>query len=208
MELLRKHTLLLVEGKDEKQICELLLFKINPEYINTIDVQSTDGGDDLLAEAQAIDIQSGFKTLKTLAIVCDAEETPQDTVQRWANFKAQFEVQHPSKECLYLVLPTEHQTGAIDSVFINSLDVKTNQLAACALNFAACVGAQGAQTTQARRDKLALTSYINAHTKNPYSRVGMAISQDAKTLFDFEHSSFATLRVFLSNLIPKTVPTL
>jgi hypothetical protein len=201
MNQLRTHTLLLVEGKDEKHICELFLSKMQPDFAQFIDVQSADGGDDVWAQANALNIQSGFKAIRILAIICDAEETPQSTATRWTLFKTNFEAQYLGKTCDFLILPSEEQAGAIDSVFLNSLDRASNPLAACALDFAACVGVQGSQTTQARRDKLALTSYINANTKNPYSRVGVAVKQGAKDLFEFDHPSFAPLTIFLQKLL-------
>lgn len=202
MERITRPTLLLVEGEDEKTICELLLKKIDSDFASKLHVISATGGDDLLSKAQALDVIPGFQMLNNLAILCDAEENPQKTTKQWADFKSAFEAQFPNKKCYFLVLPSEQQAGAIDSVFINSLDTATNPIAACALAFAACVGAQGAQTTQARRDKLALTSYINANTKNPYSRVGVAVSQGAKGLFNFDDDCFASLTNFLKTLMP------
>jgi hypothetical protein len=201
MDKLSSPVLLLVEGEDEKIICELLLRRIAPNFSLNLDLKAASGGSDLLSKAQALDVLPGFQNLTQLAIICDAEEIPQKTAKQWSAFKATFETQYPNKKCNILILPSEEQAGAIDSVFLNSLDPANNPVAACALDFAACVGAQGSQTTQARRDKLALTSYINAHTKNPYSRVGFAVTQGAKDLFDFDHPSFAPLTNFLKKLL-------
>jgi hypothetical protein len=201
MDAINAPVLLLVEGRDEKEICEILLHKIDPLFAQKIDVQHADGGASLLASANTVDVLSGFSQLKTMAIVVDAEESPNKTNSTWTQFKNTFQKNYPICGCEILVLPSAEESGALETLFLKSLDTEKNSIARCAIDFVACVGELGAQSTQARKDKLALVSYINAHTKNPYSRVGVAIQQDASKLFDFDHPSFQPLTEFLKAVL-------
>jgi hypothetical protein len=79
--------------------------------------------------------------------------------------------------------------------------VADNAVARCAIDFSNCVNGKGKITTTARKDKLALVSYINAHSTNPYSRVAIALEQQASDLFDFDRDSFKALTAFLKNLL-------
>jgi hypothetical protein len=194
--------LLLVEGKDEKDICEILLESIDPNFEQRIDLQHANGGSDLLTSATAIEVLSGFSQLKSIAILVDAEDSPLETSKKWSSFRDDFLRRYPTRQCQILVLPSSQEKGSLETVFLKSLDQATNVIAGCAMGFVSCVGEHGSLSTQARKDKLALVSYINAQTKNPYSRVGLAVKQDSsKKLFDFSHSSFKPLNDFLKILL-------
>jgi hypothetical protein len=201
MDSITAKTLLLVEGKDDLSIASLLLQKMDADYATKIDIQSKDGGRDLLKAAKAIATVSGFDRLISFAVLVDAEEDAAKTQTTWTAFQAQFHVDHPSVAFEFLVLPSSHEAGALDSVFLRSLDIAENNVARCAIDFSNCVNGQGKITTVARKDKLALMSYINAHSTNPYSRVAKALEQQASGLFDFNHVGFKPLTEFLSKLL-------
>ena len=192
---------LLVEGKDEKAICELLLKNFDADFAKKIEIRNAEGGSDLRAAAEGVDVVSGFAKLERLVVLVDAEEKPEQTFEYWQMFQQQFESMHPTKKFDFLVLPSNTEKGSLDTVFLRSLDVTKDSVAQCALDFVDCVGTNGALSTQARRDKVALVSYINANSKNPYSRLGVALAQTGRNLFDFEHDSFLSLVQLLKRLL-------
>ena len=201
MDAITAPTLLLVEGADEKAVATLLLKALNPDFERSIDIQHGDGNDDVFKLAGAIDIVDGFRQLKVFALIVDAEENPASTLKKCETIQASFNSQFPALNFQFLIQPSATQKGAIDSVFLQSLDTATNTTARCAIDFSACAYGNKGNTTQAKKDKLALVSYINANTKNPYSRIGVALSQDARNLFDLNHVAFSPLKSFLSGLL-------
>lgn len=192
---------LLVEGKDEKFLAELLLQMHDASFAEKVDIQNEGGGSKLLASAQAIDVVSGFNQLKRLAILVDAEEDRDATDAIWTKFRTDFLNQYPSRECDYLILPTNQSSGALESVFLQTLDTNTNPIAKCTTDFMTCVAGHDKQSTQAQKDKLALMTYINAEVKTPHSSLSVALLQRAKHLFDFKHEAFKPLTEFLQKLL-------
>lgn len=203
MDTISRSKLLLVEGQDEVDVCHLLLRNIDPNYAQQLDVQTgkDDKKKDLMKLASALDVATGFDQLQKLAILVDAEETPDLTYQKWQAFKEEFEATHEGKSCEVLILPSSTQKGSLESIFVAALQEGGDAIAQCASSFIQCVGDRGQLSTQARRDKAQLICYINANSSNPYSRIGVALSQQAKDLFDFEHPSFNTLKNFLQRLL-------
>jgi hypothetical protein len=198
--------LLLVEGADEKDICEFLLKKICSNYSDCITVEDAKGGDDLLKQVEGLDIRSGFTVLKTLAIICDAEEKPVTTAKRWRDFEQDFNNdKNKNKTCKVLILPSDTEEGAIERLFLDSLDFSENSkdfIAKCVEKFVTCVGKDSPHTTQAQCNKFKLITYINSKSKKPYTRIGIAIKDSKKDLFDFKHDSFKPLIKFLTALCP------
>lgn len=191
--------LLLVEGKDEKDIFSLLLDQIKPGWSAQIDIQSVDGKAGLLPGAQAIPVVSGFDRLKKLAVMVDADNDPDRTDTLWAIEKKRFTENHSPKEFHYLVLPGVQHKGALESVFLQSLD-ESDLHFKCVTDLMACLSGHAGAQTQAQKDKFALITYINTQVKTPYSRVGFAMTKDAKTLFDFKRPAFQRLVDFLKSL--------
>lgn len=70
----------------------------------------------------------------------------------------------------------------------------------CVKQLMVCLSGNTRHTTQSQKDKLALITYINASVKTPYARVGVALNQKARDLFDFKHAAFIPLVGFLESL--------
>lgn len=199
LDAITKKSLLLVEGPDDYGIVCHLLNEINPDWKQLIDVQHSEGASNLPKAAQAIQLVSGFDQVHQLAVLVDSDESPEKTDQIWSKQKTLFESNFPSKKFYYLVLPSSITQGALETIFLQSLETD-NKKFQCVINFMTCLSGQTPHTTQAQKDKLALISYINASVKTPYSRVGMALQQKAKNLFDFTHPAFKPLVDFLESL--------
>lgn len=191
--------LLLVEGPDDHAIVCYLLNGINPGWKQSIDVQHKGGASGLAQAARAIRLVTGFDQVRKLAVLVDADEAPEKTDQNWAEEKRLFLIDCPDRQMHYLVLPSSAAKGALESVFLQSLEPENINFQ-CVANFMACLSGHTRHTTQAQKDKLALISYINSSVKTPYSRVGIALGQGAKKLFDFTHPAFQPLVVFLESL--------
>lgn len=194
-----KRVLLLVEGPDDHAIVCYLLNGINPDWKQSIDVQHNGGASGLPKAARAIRLVSGFDQVRQLAVLVDADESPAKTDQVWSEEKRLFLIEYPDRKMDYLVLPSSAAKGALETVFLQSLG-QENINFQCVANFMACLSGHTRHTTQAQKDKLALISYINSCVKTPYSRVGVALGQGAKKLFDFTHPAFQPLVVFLESL--------
>jgi hypothetical protein len=190
---------LLVEGKDDRQIVCHLLDGINPDWKQCVDVQAKGGVNGLEPAVRAIAVVSGFDRVKKVAVLVDADERPEKTDETWAEEKRLFLAAHPDREMHYLVLPSSTDKGALETVFLRSLELE-NTNAQCVVKFMSCISGNTLHTTQAQKDKLELITYINTHVKTPFSRVGFAMANDAKNLFDFNHPAFQPLVVFLKSL--------
>ena len=192
-------SVLLVEGKDEIEICTLLLDAIKPGWTAWLDIQSTGGKPGLMPRARAISVVSSFDRLKKLAIIVDADDDPVETNALWASEKNDFDDKHSPKEFHYLVLPGLTQTGALEAVFLQSIPLDNASLL-CVKKFMDCISGHTLHTTQAQKDKLALMTYTNTHTRTPSGSVGFAMTKDAKNLFDFKNPAFKPLVDFLESL--------
>lgn len=199
LDAITKKVLLLVEGPDDHAIVCYLLNGINPDWKLSIDVQHNGGASGLPKAARAIRLVSGFDQVRKLAVLVDADESPEKTDQIWAEEKRLFLIDCPDRQMDYLVLPSSTAKGALETVFLHSLE-RENIKFQCVANFMECLSGHTRHTTQAQKDKLALISYINASVKTPYSRVGVALGQGAKDLFDFKNPAFEPLVNFLKSL--------
>ena len=192
-------SVLLVEGKDEIEICTLLLNAIKPGWKAWLDIQPMGGKAGLVLGARAIAVVSGFDRLKKLAVIVDADDDPLETTTVWASEKNDFDDKHLPKEFHYLVLPASEQKGALEAVFLQSIPLD-NASFQCVKNFMGCISDHTLHTTQAQKDKLALMTYTNTHTRTPSGSVGFAMTKDAKDLFDFKNPAFKPLVDFLESL--------
>ena len=192
-------SVLLVEGQDEIDICTLLLNEIKPDWTALLDIQATGGKPGLLPGARAISVVSGFDRLKKLAVIVDADEESDKTYALWASEKMVFSNKNSPKEFHFLVLPGLKQAGALETVFLQSLPLDNTSFQ-CVEKFMGCISGHTPHSTQAQKDKLALITYINTRVMAPYSRVGFAMTKDAKNLFDFKNPAFKPLVDFLESL--------
>ena len=191
---------LLVEGPDDQTVVSLLLSSIATHWRPLIDVQAVADGGGLEAGLGALATVSGFDRVKKVAVLVDADQSPEEAHQRWARHKTEFAVNHAGKQLSFCVLPSHTVKGALESLFLQSLNINDPGFT-CVQALVACLGDHSIHTTQAQKDKLALTTYINSRVKNPYSRIGVALKQDARALFDFKHPAFKPLVEFLEDLI-------
>jgi hypothetical protein len=159
-------TLLIVEGKDEEVITRLILEKIDPKFKEKIIIKEG-GGAAVLQLAQSSLKSSEFKNTTRLAILVDAEENREKTKSIWDKLITDFKAKKPGHEFCLLVLPTNETKGSIETVFLQSLDPNTNQVAQCAINFSACLSKHSVHSTKGQKDKLTLNSYINSNVKTP-----------------------------------------
>lgn len=194
-----KKTLLLVEGPDDHAIVCHLLNGVNSDWKRSIDVQHNGGASNLPKAVRAICLVSGFDQVRQLALLVDADEFPEKTNKIWSEEKRLFEENFPEKSFKYLILPSPTTQGALETIFLQSLEPENIKFK-CVNCFMECLSGHTNHTTQSQKDKLALISYINASVKTPYSRVGMALQQKAKSLFDFTHPTFQPLVHFLESL--------
>lgn len=190
---------LLVEGADDQQIVAALLDQLKPGWKSLIDIQAKAQNGGLVQGARALAVVSGFDRVKTVAVLVDADETPEKTNARWAAETQSFLQKHPALQMRYLVLPSADLKGALETVFLQSLSVE-NEKFQCVKQLMVCLSGITRHTTQSQKDKLALITYINACVKTPYARVGKALEQAARGLFDFKHPAFIPLVVFLESL--------
>ena len=191
---------LLVEGPDDQTVVGLLLDSIAPDWRLRVDVQAVADGGGLHAGLGALATVSGFDRIKKVAVLVDADQSPEDVHQRWTLRKTEFSMNNAGRQLSFCVLPSNTVKGALESLFLQSLDANDPSFA-CVQTLVACLADHSIHTTQAQKDKLALTTYINSRVKNPYSRIGIALKQDARALFDFKHPAFKPLVEFLEDLI-------
>lgn len=199
LDAITQRVLLLVEGPDDHAIVCYLLASIHPDWSQFIDVQHKGGASGLVRAARAIRLVSGFDKVQKLAVLVDADESPEKTDQAWAEERRLFLADFPDRQMQYLVLPSSIAKGALETIFLQSLKSDSTRFQ-CVSSFMTCLSGHTPHTTQAQKDKLALISYINASVKTPYSRVGKALEQGARNLFDFTDPAFQPLVVFLESL--------
>lgn len=191
---------LLVEGADDEDVVNLLLDEIQPDWRQQIDVQLVSNQGGHLARLNALATVSGFlNRVKKVAILEDSDETPEKKQALWVDESQAFTQRYPGIELVFCLLPSPSKKGALESLFLQSIKPASPNFA-CVQTFADCVERHTPHTTQAQRDKLALISYVNSHVSGPYSRIGVAIEQDAKTLFDLKHAAFKPLVEFSESL--------
>lgn len=70
---------LLVEGADDQQIVAALLDQLKPDWKSLIDIQAKAQYGGLVQGARALAVVSGFDRVKTVAVLVDADETPEKT---------------------------------------------------------------------------------------------------------------------------------
>ena len=190
---------LLVEGSDDVAVVELLLNAIKPDWKRLVDVQALADGGGLSAGVAALATVSGFDRVKKVGVLVDADESPKQIDDQWAKRADEFSANDLGRQLSYCVLPSNSLKGALESLFLQSLTPGDRHFA-CVQALTICLDGQTPHTTQAQKDKLALTTYINSRVKSPYSRIGVALKQDARDLFDFKHPAFKPLVEFLENL--------
>ena len=192
---------LLVEGSDDIFVAGLLLDNISPTWRTKVDVQEVAQMGGYSQRLIALATLPNFKNRVTkVAVLVDSDNRPAEKAVLWAEEKMRFEQVNPTVQLVCLIVPSPTTNGALESVFLQSLQ-PDNASIACVLALNDCLAGHTRHSTQAQKDKFALMTYINSRVKNPYSRIGYALTQDARDLFDFKHPAFKPLVEFLESLI-------
>lgn len=191
--------LLLVEGGDERTICNGLLPQLGPRPAVTWAARS--GGSDLVQLARLARADAGFRFASRVGVILDAEES---IAEAYATLAAICEVLGATTPPTHgtftsgqvpigaFISPDGRSTGSLETLCRRAM--ADRHLASCVDALAACAGPP--QTTAAKRDKAWITAYL-AMLVEP-RRFHQALAPPPS--IDLAHPAFDELRAFLDAL--------
>ena len=191
---------LLVEGKDQKNFFEALLRHIGLQ--NNVQIQDYGGGDELHNFLPAFAKMPKFKSMKSIGIVRDAENSEQATFQsvqlsiRNANLISPSQVGTASSgnpTVTVLILPGGGRRGMLETIICRVFADKP--IDNCIDDFFNCAQLLPDVSITSREKSRAYT-YL-ATTSRPFHSVGVAAKAG---VWDLDHPAFNEVRDFLSRL--------
>ena len=199
---------LLVEGRDERNFFEALL-----EHLQIADVQLQvlDGKDRLRESLETLAGATGFRTVKSIGIVRDADESAvaafqsiqtslrnaNRVVRTWSS--VEFPVPDRPKQragagpsVSALILPGDGENGMLETLLCRTF--AGTEMERCVDVFLQCAEESGSPIH--RRDKSRAHAWL-ATRQDPHVSVGVAAQKD---YWDFDHEAFDGVRRFLRAL--------
>jgi hypothetical protein len=189
---LRKHKrLLLVEGSDEKSVCETLA----QEHGFSVTAHSIGGRDQSRRFLAGLSVASGFNELEAVGLMIDSEEDEAACRQKIADDHA-FVVGKGFKGAWHsFQSPDQNTKGSLETLLLRSIPLESEVLK-CATTFADCVvkSSENRLSTSARLDTSVLLAYASAVCGHPVSGIS-----NRNFKFDTNHSALIDLVNFLRN---------
>ena len=195
--------LLLVEGKDEKNLLGALIKTCLENDGQLIQVLAVGGKDSFRPNLKAIKVvaQSG-PTLRAIGIVRDADDKPSDSFASVCDSLRNVEYEPPAAHATFsndtpaigvFIVPDGSQSGAIEALCRRS--VEGEDAAQCADEYIECLKNRNALQSK-NADKTFAHAYLAAK-RNPVARVGEGAQQG---VWNFQSPAFAALSQFVRDL--------
>ena len=195
--------LLLVEGKDEKNLLGALIKTCLENDGQLIQVLAVGGKDSFRPNLKAIKVvaQSG-PTLRAIGIVRDADKNPNGSFASVCNSLRSAGYEPPAAHAEFsndtpaigvFIVPDGSQSGAIEALCRRS--VEGEDAAQCADEYIECLKNRNALQSK-NADKTFAHAYLAA-TKDPVARVGEGAQQG---VWNFQSPAFAALSQFVRDL--------
>ncbi len=191
--------LLLVEGVDEVRVFGALAKTLG---IEDIQIESYNGRDNLRGALKALPQIAGYRTLKSVGIVTDADQSASDAARRVRGALAAASLPVPDapldRACdgnmlvCYLILPHDSDSGALEDVCLKS--VATDPVMSCVDDFFDCIArAPSGGPNPVWMSKARVHAYL-ASRKRPDRRLGEAADRG---VWQFDAPAFAPLKSLL-----------
>jgi len=170
--------LVVVEGNDDKRFFEALLKHLQLTNVQCIAL----GGRDEMRKTEtwrALMATPGFSGLEAIAIIRDADESPQSAFQSLRDIlgnvglpqpAAPFQVQHSAPKVCILIMPDAHSQGELEDLCLRALTGKP--VLECVEQFFQCVQQHG-DSLPPKIAKAKLHAYLSSR-KEPGRRIGEA----------------------------------
>ena len=177
-----KPYLIVVEGKDDVAVLDLLLSHLKIECVQVV---SANGKDNIRNVVLVIASQDGFRDIvRGVAIIRDADTDPDSAGRSCRDILTAVE-----KSTSVFLLPGDGP-GMLEDLCLRSLEGSAEL--ECVDSYIACIGANGIALGNER--KFRMKAYLMVHDEDTTQRIGWAAVQG---LLDPAHAAFAPLRQFL-----------
>lgn len=187
--LTNRKAFLIVEGNDEKLVCERLAiargFSIEPH--------NAQGRDACQKVFEGLIAATGFSQLTTIGLMLDSEDDPVACTQKMADHHAFLKLKGFKGNWHTFQSPDAKSAGSLETLLLRTLSPE-NKLLQCARSFSNCVveSGEGKLFSTAKLDTAALLAFSSAELGHPVSGVA-----NKNYNFDTEHDCFNELVKFL-----------
>lgn len=202
-EKLTKPCVVMVEGADDARLVDALLQHLKCDPV--IQIVAAEGKTQISARLRAIRAIEGFREVRALGIIRDADDNPQGAFQsvqgalRGASLPCPSKIGTLTQETPYvgvLIIPSDKEPGSLEDVCLKSL--QGDKRMECIEQFINCVEKQ--QYLIRQPSKAQMAAFLAVHEERPGISLGVAAS---KGVFNFEHPAFDSLKEFLQVLASK-----
>jgi hypothetical protein len=183
--------MLLVEGKDEKKVCELLAK--NSGF--SLTAHAIGGRNESRRFLTGLSVATGFDELETIGLMLDSEEDEAASTQKIAADEEFIRSKGFKGNWLSFQSPDQRTKGSLETLLLRTIPPESEVLK-CAIMFADCVvnSAESKLSTSARLD----TSVLLAYSSTVYGHPISGILND-HFHFDTKHPALTDLVSFLRN---------
>lgn len=197
--------LLLVEGKDEKNLFEELIKDVNLQ--ESYEVHNYRGEDKLRAVLPTLANTEGFDDLEALIITQDADDRPADTfssVQQAIEDvdvtdlpipNDPFEIEPGKPSVCVFIFPDGEREGCLETLCIESVQSEQHDVFDCVEEYLSCI--RDTPKGQPNSIEKARAHAYIASTESPNSSVGVAAKQG---FWNLDHEVFEPIRDILMEI--------
>lgn len=179
---IEKCFILVVEGKDDQAVVELLLNHLN---LNQVQVVNATSKDKIRATVTGITAADGFQDVVSgIAILRDADADPVAARQ-----SCEACLRDIAKTTAFFVVP-ESGEGMLEDVCLQALVDRPEMQ--CVDDFLTCVAGNGPAISN--KQKFRMKAFLMTHDEDTSQRIGWAAERG---IIDPAHEAFAPLRDFL-----------
>jgi hypothetical protein len=189
---LRKYKrILLVEGSDEKKVCEILA----KDHGFKVTAHSIGGRDQSRRFLTDLSVATGFNELEKIGLILDSEEDENACKQKMTYDQAFLEMKGFKGAWLSFQSPDQSTKGSLESLLLRTIPPDSEVLK-CATTFADCVkkSSENKLSTFARLDTSVLLAYSSTVCGHPVSGIS-----NKNFNFDTQHPALIDLVSFLRN---------
>ncbi|MDD3545166.1 MAG: hypothetical protein PHG96_07400 [Kiritimatiellae bacterium] len=191
-----KPVLLLGEGKDEFNFFTGLVKHLG--LTASIQIAQYAGKPNLSAFLSTLSAQTGFPSLRTIGITCDADDDHSATLASVNHSIQQVNFPEHIKVKTY-ILPGEDKSGALEALVLEAAE--SSPAWNCVERFTKCVAPNDKPSlSSAQTDKRRMHAWLSTLSK-PELRLGEAA---LKHHIHFGHQAFKPITDFLTSLVPVT----
>jgi hypothetical protein len=191
IDLLKLKRILLVEGKDEKKICE----KLACDHGLKITAHSIDGRHKSRRFLTDLSVATGFNELTSIGLMLDSEEDEAACKQKMGDDEAFVRSKGFKGQWFSFQSPDNTTKGSLETLLIRTIPLGSEVLK-CANTFAECVvqSNESRLSTSAKLDTSVLLAYSSAVCGHPVSGIS-----NHNFSFDTKHPALNELVSFLRN---------